>query len=250
MGGREPILLPDHTDRVSIVLVNPHHDGNIGAVARTMLNFGFTDLRIVGHSGEWSQDVRNRAKHAQNVIDDIGVFETLSDAISDSSLVIGTSGKREIGDRTELRHFLLPEELPEQLDGVEGKIALVFGPEGVGLLNDELRACDLLVIIPTWEGYPILNLSHAVTVICYAWFTQSTDVITAGAEERLLSPELRNRFRQEVHRLSRNVPTRDHRRSGIEETLLRVILRGLPKDEEIHRILSVISESADAFEEE
>jgi tRNA C32,U32 (ribose-2'-O)-methylase TrmJ len=87
-------------------------------------------------------------------------------------------------------------------------------------------------------------------VICYAWFTQSTDVITAGAEERLLSPELRNRFRQEVHRLSRNVPTRDHRRGGIEETLLRVILRGLPKDEEIHRILSVISESADAFEEE
>ena len=44
------------------------------------------------------------------------------------------------------------------------------------------------------------------------------------------------------------MPTKDHKRKGIEETLLRVILRGLPKDDEIHRIIGVISESADSFE--
>ena len=44
------------------------------------------------------------------------------------------------------------------------------------------------------------------------------------------------------------MPTKDHKRSGIEETLNRIIMRGLPKDDEIHRILSVITEAADSFE--
>ena len=44
------------------------------------------------------------------------------------------------------------------------------------------------------------------------------------------------------------MPAKEHRRKGIEETLARVILRGLPKDDEIHRLLGVISEAADSFE--
>jgi hypothetical protein len=35
---------------------------------------------------------------------------------------------------------------------------------------------------------------------------------------------------------------------GVEEALTRVIMRGLPKDDEVHRILDVISKSADVFE--
>ena len=46
------------------------------------------------------------------------------------------------------------------------------------------------------------------------------------------------------------MPTKEHRREGIEETLIRVVMRGLPKDDEIHRLLGVITAAADAFEEE
>ena len=46
------------------------------------------------------------------------------------------------------------------------------------------------------------------------------------------------------------MPAKEHRRKGIEETLVRVILRGVPKDDEIHRLLGVISEAADSFENE
>ena len=66
-------------------------------------------------------------------------------SISDLSLVIGTSGKRELGDKTQHRHFLLPDEIPSRVDGYAGKIGIVFGPEGKGLLNDELRECEILV---------------------------------------------------------------------------------------------------------
>ena len=127
-------------------------------------------------------------------------------------------------------------------------MGIVFGPEGKGLLNDELRECEILVSIPTWEGYPIMNLSHAVAVICYSWFLNSNSNIDFN-ESRTLSPGIRNRFREEVGRLSRVAPTQDHRRKSIEDTFIRVIMRGLPKEEEISRILSVITSAANAFEE-
>ena len=248
MGDHRDERLPTFKKDVCVVLVNPQTDGNIGAVARSMLNFGFTDLRIVGRTSDWSEETRNRAKNAQTVLEKSQCFESIQDAISDCSIVVGTSGKREDGDKTAMRHFLLPDELPSRLSHAEGRVALVFGPEGKGLLNEELSMCDLLVTIPTWEGYPILNLSHAVTVICYAWFISSDRSTPFGAGERLLEPELRIRLRQEIARLTENMPAKEHRRKGIEETLVRVILRGLPKDDEIHRLLGVISEAADSFE--
>ncbi|MBI02375.1 MAG: rRNA methyltransferase [Chloroflexi bacterium] len=248
MGDHRDERLPTFKKDVCIVLVNPQTDGNIGAVARSMLNFGFTDLRIVGRTPDWSEEARNRAKNAQTVLEKSQCFESFQDAISDCSIVVGTSGKREDGDKTAMRHFLLPDELPSRLSNAEGRVALVFGPEGKGLLNEELSMCDLLVTIPTWEGYPILNLSHAVTVICYSWFISSDRSTPFGAGERLLEPELRIRLRQEIARLTEKMPAKDHRRKGIEETLVRVILRGLPKDDEIHRLLGVISEAADSFE--
>ena len=248
MGNHRKVALPHGNENLCIILVNPGHDGNIGAVARTMLNFGITDLRVVGRDGEWSEEARNRAKNAQTVLDSAKLVSTFADATSDCSVVIGTSGKREDGDKTTLRHFLLPEELPERLSATDGRVAMVFGPEGKGLLNEELGMCDLLVTIPTWEGYPILNLSHAVSIICFSWYVNSDTVPPPGTRNRLLDPNLRNTFRSEVSRLVENMPTKEHKRKGIEESLIRVIMRGLPKDDEIHRLLGVISEAADAFE--
>tara|TARA_Y100000768_G_scaffold190606_1_gene142834 strand:+ start:1180 stop:1962 length:783 start_codon:yes stop_codon:yes gene_type:complete len=249
MGGRLPIDLPIESSDIAIVLVRPKYDGNIGAVARTVLNFGITDLRIVGRNNDWSEDTRNRAKHAQDILESCKTFQNLAEATRDCSIVVGTSGKREVGNKISFRHFILPEELTQRLITVEGKTAYVFGPEDIGLTNQELHECDLLVTIPSWEGYPILNLSHAVSIICYTWFANITNSeIRKFDQQRLLNPLLRNRLRSEISRLSNSMPTKEHKRTGIEETLNRVIMRGLPKDDEIHRIISVITEAANSFE--
>ena len=55
-------------------------------------------------------------------------------------------------------------------------------------------------------------------------------------------------MREEVTRLVQLIPTKDHKRQGMDETLVRVIMRGLPKDDEIHRILGILSAAADSFE--
>ena len=249
MGGRQDAPHPQFSEQLCIVLVNPVHDGNIGAVARSMLNFGIRDLRVVGRQNPWTEEVRNRAKNAQIVLEEATLHASFDKAVSDCSVVVGTSGKREGGNKTELRHFIVPEELPQRLEGIGGRVALVFGPEDKGLINEELRACDLLVTIPTWEGYPILNLSHAVAILCFTWFDKSAGDDEPFCEERLISSELRRRLRTEVKRLVASMPTKNHRRRGIEETLLRVIMRGLPKEDEIHRLLAVVTEAADAFEQ-
>ena len=247
MGEMLDVPPPSYSENVSIVLVRPQFDGNIGAVARSMMNFGFSDLRIVGRDEIWSDEVRNRAKHAQSVLDSAKFYDDIKSAISDSSLVIGTSGKREQGSKISFRHFLDPEDIPEQLNDIEGKVSIVFGPEGKGLLNSELKICDLLVTIPTWPGYPIMNLSHAVSIICYCWYRKSSSSDNPQTE-KLLSPELKNILRNEITKLSELIPTIDFRRNGIDETLQRVILRGLPKDDEIHRLLGVIQTTNIAFD--
>ena len=88
MGNHRKVPLPHGNENLCIILVNPGHDGNIGAVARTMLNFGITDLRVVGRVGEWSEEARNRAKNAQTVLDSAKLVSTFADAISDCSVVI------------------------------------------------------------------------------------------------------------------------------------------------------------------
>ena len=147
MGDYAEVSFPAFATNVCIVLVAPEHDGNIGAVARSMMNFGITDLRVVGRETDWSEETRKRAKNAQYVLENARGFDTLQAATSDCSIVVGTSGKREHGEKTAMRHFLLPDELPGRLSGVDGKSALVFGPEGKGLVNNQLRLCDLLVTI-------------------------------------------------------------------------------------------------------
>ena len=249
MGGRLEINTPAENGNVTIVLVDPKYDGNIGAVARTILNFGIDELRVVGRDGNWSDEARNRAKHAQQILDNCAHFETMKQAIEDCSVVIGRSGKREIGDKISFRHFVTPEEIPKRLERVEGKVAFVFGPEDIGLTNEQLHECDFLLTIPTWEGYPILNLSHAVSIICYSWFSNISDKNSNETQKsRLLDPELRRVLRSEVNRLVTNMSTKEHKKQGIEETMIRVLMRGLPKDDEIHRLLGVISQAADSFD--
>ncbi len=243
MGERLDVPLPEYGNQLCIVLVKPQFDGNIGAVARTMLNFGITDLRIVARQISWSDETRNRAKHAQSVLDNADSYSSISDAGHDCSLIVGTSGKREFGNKISFRHFIDPKELPNRLNDANGKIALVFGPEGIGLLNEELQECDFLLSIPTWEGYPIMNLSHAVSIVCYEWFQNTNNV----SSERLLSSDLRKQLREEIHKLCQVMPAKSHSKKGIEETLYRVILRGMPKDDEIHRILGVIKTSSKSF---
>ena len=46
-------------------------------------------------------------------------------------------------------------------------LAILFGREDRGLLNEELELCNLHCHIPTHESYPSLNLAMAVQIVAY-----------------------------------------------------------------------------------
>ena len=63
------------------------------------------------------------------------------------------------------------------------RVAILFGREDRGLLNEELQRCNLHCHIPTHEGYPSLNLAMAVQIIAYECRMMQLDGQTALPED-------------------------------------------------------------------
>ena len=257
MGDHQKLPLPNFPYSLKVILVKPSIEGNLGAIARNMLNFGFNDLNIVSPELKIGEEARKRAKHAKSVLENIKIYKSLDQAINDCSLVIGTSGKREFGDKTITRHFLTPQEISERIYSNNGKIGIVFGPEGQGLSQDELISCDLLTSIPTWEGYPIMNLSHSVSVILYEFFkfhidsNESEDpsiIKNSISIERFLDPKIRQLLRTQLKELEEALPWPESRKHSIAKTFVRTILRGNPTDLEVQQMLGVLIDSTTAIQ--
>ena len=257
MGERLDIPLPVGTFRLCVVLVGVSHPGNLGAICRTMLNYGFEDLRLVHPScSPDDQDTRNRAKHAGRLLDECQVFDSLDAAVVDCSLVVGTSGKREVGDKTLFRHFVMPWELSDRLEGSNSTVALVFGEEGKGLSTEDLNKCDILVTLPTWEGYPIANLSHATTALLYE-LHRSRVILHQGSEpsmpdvvplERTMTPQVRVVLQKAIHQYAAALSWSEERRASFRQTMIRNLMKSMPTDQEATRLVGGFVEATTALE--
>ena len=252
MGDRMDIALPDSNYDLDIVLVGTNHPGNLGAVCRTMLNHGFDKLSLVNpNCSPDDEEARNRAKHSGRILDTTRIYSSLDDAVSESSLVIGTSGKREVGSKVLKRHFILPWEFAEMLRDFDGKVSLIFGEEGKGLSTNDLDRCDFLLTLPTWEGYPIANLSQAVGHCVYELHR---DRVINGAsvkgvrKERSLSPELRQILKQSIAEFCNSLD--GDKNDLISDVYDRVILRGLPIDSEAERMIGAFVQGATALQKQ
>ena len=252
MGDRMEIPLPNSSYDLDIVLVGINHPGNLGAICRTMLNHGFEKLSMVNpNCSPQDEEARKRAKHSGRILDTARIYSSLDEAVSESSLVIGTSGKREVGSKILKRHFVLPWELAEMLRDFDGKVSLIFGEEGKGLSTTELDRCDFLLTLPTWEGYPIANLSQAVGHCVYELHRDR--IINGGhvkgvTKERSLSPELRRILKQSISEFCGSLE--GDKNDLISDVYDRVILRGLPIDSEAERMIGAFVQAATALQKE
>ncbi|MAF93166.1 hypothetical protein CMO85_00705 [Candidatus Woesearchaeota archaeon] len=257
MGERLDLPLPRGEFDLCVVLVGVTHPGNLGAICRTMLNFGFDDLRLVKPKcSPNDEETRARAKHASRVLDSAVIYDDIPGAAHDCSTVIGTSGKRELGEKTLFRHYLYPWDMVERLNDAKGKAALVFGEEGKGLSADELGACDYFVTLPTWEGYPIANLSHAVNAILYE--VQRLRVQASQGDdpglpdivplETKLEPAVRRSLITSIEQFAQSMSTSPERQQSIEQTLRRTLLKGSPSTEESTRLIGAFVEATSAME--
>ena len=152
---------------VEIVLVEPLYEGNIGFAARVMKNFGFTRLVLI-NPPEMTIEASARASHAKDVLESAIIAESLDDVIAESNMLIATTGEtsKTISHAIRMPYYS-PAELRDIVAPVEGRVSILFGRENWGLSNEEVRQCDVICTIPTSREYPIVNISHAVGIVCY-----------------------------------------------------------------------------------
>lgn len=152
---------------VRIILVEPQEAGNVGAAARAMKNFGFTDLWIVGGKDPRTDDVSSWwAVGAIDVVENAKRVETLEEALADCHLTVATTAVRG-------RHVfeqLAPSDvarLAEEQLSADHRLGVVFGRETFGLSGREVMLCQRTASIPTWPEFPTMNLAQSVAVFCY-----------------------------------------------------------------------------------
>ncbi len=152
-------------DRLRVVLVASRNPLNIGAAARAMSNFGYAHLRVVNPYEPAFREARS-AVGAADLLASAEVYADVGEAVSDCTLVVGT---------TAVRHRVLQQKLHLLDHGARlirkrlgsGRVALLFGSERVGLSNEDLSHCHWLMRIPTCKDHISMNLGQAVAVCLY-----------------------------------------------------------------------------------
>jgi len=191
--------------RLTIGLIGARNPSNIGAAARAMRDFGFSDLRFVNEYAvpfEAAQlESTKSAVGAADILREAQAFGSLAEAITDCTLTVGSTA---IGERQLSRRVLeLADAAPkilEELANPNGRVALLFGSEKTGLTNDQLSHCQMLVTIPMFAPsgarHLSMNLGQSVAVCLYELVrdgfedarelpTISEIAVTADTRERL-----------------------------------------------------------------
>lgn len=178
---------------LSIILVRTKTPGNIGAVARCMMNTGLSRLILVRPPHERGSDARTFAAGAEMVLENAEVYPTLRDAVSGHGLVIGTSRH----STKERKSIMTPREVAASVIPLlaKNRVALVFGREVNGLEREEIALCHELAWIPSSDAFPSLNLSHAVMVLAYELYIAHSGRRETAATELAPAEEIENFYR-------------------------------------------------------
>lgn len=227
-----------------VVLVEPRHEGNIGAVARLTANFGVKELVLVRPAASLGPEAFKRAMHGGPLLANAQIVGSLDKALEEVDFVVGTSGIISESEKRFLRRAVGPEEAARRLESLRGRVALLFGREDFGLSNEDLARCDMLVSIPTSPAYPVLNISHAVAILLYALVAARKPFRSArpaGGEEK---EKLHEFFAALLDRI--DYPS--HKRAKTRIMFRRLVGRAVPSKWEFHTLMGVFDRATQRAE--
>ena len=155
-------------EQTVFVLVRPLQSGNVGAVARAMVNMGLQRLVVVAPPALDIDRARWMAPGAAGLLDKARYVRTVGEAVVGCQAVYATTARS--------RHDHWPAVdttgfAREVHDGAEAHedyaAAVLFGTEDSGLANDELVHAHALLHIPT-DLHASLNLGQAALLVAAA----------------------------------------------------------------------------------
>ncbi|MDZ4691872.1 RNA methyltransferase [Terricaulis sp.] len=152
----------------AVCLVRPQMGENIGAVARVMLNFGLTSLRLVAPRDRWpNPKAEVVAVGADHVLKQAKVEWKLEDALADATLVLAATARPRGMEKPVWGPREAAEKIRSAINAGERPVVM-FGPEAHGMESDEIAKADAILTLPVNPGFASLNLANAVAVFAYA----------------------------------------------------------------------------------
>ena len=239
----------------TIVLVQPEHSGNIGSIARVMENFDFKKLTIFNPIESvdkiLSYETQGFAMHGKDILLNAEIIEVnnrddhLSEFLNflkrfDYIIATTARGKRYSNIR---RLAIFPEHFSLPISVKPLNIAILFGKESRGLINEEISFADILLRIRTNTEYSALNLSHACGIILYEIFKKLNilnigrginPVLIADKEDRLI---LLNIIKDIIEKLK----IRSYKKENVYFAFRNIFGRSMMSKKELSLILGLFS---------
>lgn len=158
------ILFLNAVMKLSVALIEPEHEVNVGHIARVMKNFGVNELFLVNPKFD-SKKATIFAVHGKDLLtkSKIIYFKDLQKF----DLLIGTTAIYSNNRSNVIRDSINPSQLVKIIADSKQSICFLVGRESTGLNNTELSICDIVVSIDTGTAYRTLNISHALAILLY-----------------------------------------------------------------------------------
>ena len=225
---------------LTVVLVSPKEDGNVGAVARVMSNFGAERLVIVNPRAPLAEEAQRRAMAGTSILKAAVVVPTVAEAVRGMDLVVGSTDLSTGRTESYLRRSMTPQEWGRLFGSVQGKVALLLGPEDNGLDREELRLCEAIVTIPTHPTSPTLNLSHAAAVLLYEAFLGTSGHPRTFAPKIPLSSRQKQVYYELLERTLSELRYPSHKRRAHVLLMRRLLGRSAASESEVTMMLGFL----------
>jgi TrmH family RNA methyltransferase len=198
---------------IRIVLVEPSHPGNIGAVARAMKNMALEELVLVRPKLFPHSEATARASGADDILARARVVDSVAEALADCGFVAATTSR----DRDQNFRVVDVRDASERIvsEARRAPAAVLFGAERTGLTNDDLEAAHVLIRIPANEAYLSLNLAMAVQLVAYELFrARGAKVVSHISDVPLGTPQDMDRLYVHLAQVLEEIDFRDRTQSG------------------------------------
>jgi len=228
---------------IRVVLVDPSHPGNIGAVARAMLNMDLHELVLVRPRQFPHPEATARASGAESLLAAARVVGSVPEAVAGCGFIAATTA------RERDQNFLVQDVrvAAARLVRAAGAspAAVLFGTERTGLTNEDLEVSHVLVRIPANAAYASLNLAMAVQLVCYEVLRARQELLRPAAAPPepvqadgtpLATPEQMRMLYRHLEQVFAEVQFRDRTQSGthLMARVRRILQRALLDQNEVN----------------
>jgi len=182
---------------MDIIFLEPQNPANIGHLARVMKNFNCKNLILVNpQCNPKDIDALKISKHAIDVLEKSRIVKSFDYLLRDYDYIFATSAK--VNTDYNILRSPINLSLIKNLIKKGKKWAIVFGREGSGLTNAEIKKCDGLIAIPASLKYPVMNISHAAAIILYEVFKISKER-RIGDKINPINKDVKKRLLKEIN---------------------------------------------------